>query len=502
MQEFSRAALLAPLAVSLLITRQLQAQMPAPTATPVATPVAATAPSAIKIGDYTVTGSLRVRPEYWDWFRTPGFDDSYLYGGALLRVGMGRSRSKLDEQYELAVPFLAGLPDNAIAPAPQGALGLGANYRAANGNGDGSIFPKQLFLRFKQLGSPANSLRVGRFEYIDGSEVTPKNATLAALKRDRINHRLIGNFGFSHVGRSFDGLQFVNNTPRGNFNLMAMRPTEGVFQLNGLGEVKDVDVVLGSYTKPMRNAEARLMGIYYRDGRQAPLSVKVDNRPGPVRTADREEIAISTLAGHYITALPAGSGTVDLLAWGALQTGSWGTLDHKATAVALEGGYQFANMKLKPWLRAGYYRGSGDGNPVDGEHETFFSILPTPRIYARTPFYNAMNNEDLFASLILRPSPKLNVRADVHRLNLSSAGDLWYAGGGAFQDNSFGYAGRPSGGSKSLATLYDISFDYNLSPQTAIGLYLGHAAGGSVIRNIYPNGQKLNFAFVEVTQKF
>jgi hypothetical protein len=116
------------------------------------------------------------------------------------------------------------LPDNAIAPAPQGALGLGANYRAANGNQDGSIFPKQLFLRFKQLGSPANSLRVGRFEYIDGSEVVPKNATLAALKRDRINHRLIGNFGFSHVGRSFDGLQFVNNTPRGNFNLMAMRP--------------------------------------------------------------------------------------------------------------------------------------------------------------------------------------------------------------------------------------------------------------------------------------
>jgi hypothetical protein len=87
MQEFSRAALLAPLAVSLLITSQLHAQTPAPTATPGATPAATTAPSSTKIGDYTVTGSLRVRPEYWDWFQTPGFDDSYLYGGALLRVG-------------------------------------------------------------------------------------------------------------------------------------------------------------------------------------------------------------------------------------------------------------------------------------------------------------------------------------------------------------------------------------------------------------------------------
>jgi hypothetical protein len=453
------------------------------------------------IGPYTFSGSLRVRGENWNWFDTPGFDDHYTFGGALLRFGVSRSQPKLDQQLELAVPALIGLPDNAAAPAPRGQLGLGAAYYAANGGQDASIFPKQAFLRFKKLGGDGNSLRVGRFEYWDGSEVAPKNPTLAALKRDRINQRLLGNFGFTHVGRSFDGVQFMRNTPNANINLMAMRPTEGVFQLNGLGEVNGVDVLNAAYTKPMKNAEARLFAIYYRDDRPAAQSLKVDNRPALIRATDDEKIGVTTIGAHYISNLKTTSGDFDLLAWGALQRGDWGNLKQRANAFALEAGYQPKSMKWKPWLRAGYFRSSGDDDNTDNTHGTFFTLLTTPRIYVRTPFYNQMNNEDLFAELILHPSKKLAVRADVHRLRLSNANDLFYAGGGAFQDNSFGYAGRPSGGDKNLATLFDISLDYNLSPQSSLGLYLSHTRGGSVIRNIY-NGDTLNYAYLEWTQKF
>lgn len=472
-----------------------------PSSAPVTQPAKPVTPTPITVGGYTVSGSVRLRSETWDWFETPGFDDSYTFGAALARIGIARSQPKLDQHLELAIPALAGLPDNAIAPPPRGQLGFGGNYRAANRGQDGSLFPKQLFLRFKGLGAPANSLRVGRFEFWDGGEVAPKDTTLAALKRDRINHRLIGNFGFSHVGRSFDGAQFVINKPNGNLNLMAMRPTEGVFQLNGLGEVKDVEVLYGAYTRPMKKAEARAFAIHYRDDRQAPLSVKVDNRPAPIRTADTGDIGVTTFGGHYINTFNAGSGAGDLLAWGALQTGDWGSLDHRAAAIALEAGYQPDSPKLKPWLRAGYFRSSGDGNPGDNKHGTFFSILPTPRVYARTPFYNQMNNEDLFVMGILRPTPKLTLRADAHKLRLTQSADLWYAGGGAFQDNSFGYAGRPSGGSRNLTTLLDLSVDYTISPQSSVGFYVGRADGGRVIQNIYA-GDKLTFAYLELTHKF
>jgi len=49
-----------------------------------------------------------------------------------------------------------------------------------------------------------------------------------------------------------------------------------------------------------------------------------------------------------------------------------------AGMVDLEGGYQPKILPaLKPWLRGGYYYGSGDGNPNDNRHGTFFQILPT-----------------------------------------------------------------------------------------------------------------------------
>lgn len=50
-----------------------------------------------------------------------------------------------------------------------------------------NIFPNQAFVRFKHLGgSEGGSLQIGRFEFLDGSEVMPSDPTLAALKRDRI----------------------------------------------------------------------------------------------------------------------------------------------------------------------------------------------------------------------------------------------------------------------------------------------------------------------------
>jgi len=41
-------------------------------------------------------------------------------------------------------------------------------------------------------------------------------------------------------------------------------------------------------------------------------------------------------------------------------------------------------------------------------------VLPTPRIYARTPFYNRMNNEGAFAQLRLKLHIKVGLRADLH----------------------------------------------------------------------------------------
>ncbi len=489
------------LTVNILLTIAVNAQSgQTTTPTPKPRPTPASAP--IKIGSVTLSGSLRLRFESLDWFESSAAENAYNFGAATLRLALGQQKDKFDWQVEGAFPVLLGLPGNAIAPAPQGQLGMGATYFAANGRQDGAAFIKQGFIRFKGLaGDKGSSLRLGRFEFNDGTETAPADASLATIKRDHIAQRLIGTFGFTHVGRSFDGVQFVRNSKTGNFTLLGARPTEGVFQLRGWKEL-DVDFYYGAFTKPIktRTAESdlRVFVLHYHDGRRV---LKTDNRSAVLRAADFEKIRLTTVGGHYIGVAAAGAGKVDVLLWGAGQFGDWGKLGHRAGAVAAEAGYQFGG-KIQPWVRAGYFRSTGDGDPHDGRHATFFQALPTPRIYARFPFYNLMNNEDAFAQLRLKPHPRLALRTDVHHLRLSSTSDQWYLGGGAFQGPTFGYTGRPSNGRKTLGTLVDLSADYTLTPTTTVTFYLAGVGGGGVAESIYPIGSNARFLYLELTRRF
>ena len=196
---------------------------------------------------------------------------------------------------------------------------------------------------------------------------------------------------------------------------------------------------------------------------------------------------------------PIPGGALDLLLWGGFQVGDWGALDHRAWAGAAEIGFQPTGMaKLRPWIRAGVFEGSGDDDPTDGTHGTFFPVLPTPRVYARFPFFNLMNLEDLFASLILRPGSRVTLRADARALGLSEPADLWYAGGGAYDKETFGFGGRPTGGAEELATLLDLSAEMRFTPRVTVTAYIAHADGGNVIERIYPQGSTARLGYLEI----
>ena len=466
--------------------------------------VRAQSTSAAHVGSVTISGSLRTRVESWDWFGDSPAGE-YTYPASLFRVRLAQPLKTVDWQIELAVPVLLGLPDDAVAPGAQGALGLGANYFAANDNQTdvARLFVKQAVVRFKQIaGVKGQSLRIGRFEFVDGTETVPKEATLAALKRDRIAHRLIGTFAFSHVGRSVDGAQYGLDRGAWNVTAIVARPTQGVFDADGWPDL-DVNVFYGAVTRHIgsdaRAGEWRLFGIGYGDYRRGDV-VKVDNRPLPARRADTERIDIATVGGHYLQTWPVGQGTFDVLLWGAAQAGSWGTQSHRAAAYAMEAGWQPA-VKFEPWFRGGWNFGSGDGDPADDRHATFFQLMPTPRVYARLPFFNMMNTSDAFAEIVLHPSKKATLRGDVHSIHLTTARDLWYQGGGAYQASTFGYAGRPSNGRTSLSTLADVSADVVMSSSVTVSAYFGQAAGQPVTDAIYGGGA-CRFGYLEFILRF
>jgi hypothetical protein len=305
------------------------------------------------------------------------------------------------------------------------------------------------------------------------------------------------------VGRSFDGAQYVLNGKKLNFTLAGAMPTRGAFQVDGWGELHvgfGYASLNGSVNRKNNSGDWRMFAMYYQDWRHI---VKTDNRPAAIRNLDLENIRIGSFGGHYIHAAETAHGTFDLLLWGVLQTGRWGTQDHGAMAGDVEAGWQpmFA-PRLKPWIRGGYHRGSGDDNPLDQKHGTFFEVLPTPRPYARFPFFNLMNVQDAFGGLTLRPHKSWTIRTDYHVLSLSDRQDQWLLGGGAFQPWTFGYIGRPSGGAQSLANLWDISADWNINAHYAVAGYYGHAPSKSVVRNVYPGSTSGSFGYIEFTYKF
>jgi len=457
----------------------------------------------------TFTLSDRVRGEFVDWFRAqPGTAEEgahqYNFFANQLRFGVRLNFPHVVFYAEGQDTRLVNLPGDASLAAPQGNLGPGAIYYANTHDRDqGETFLKQGYLTFSGIpGASGLALTVGRFEYSDGLETVPGDAALAWLKKARISERLVGPFGYTHVTRSFDGGRVVYDQPRWNITAIATRPTMGGFEVSAN---RELDITLAGIAATLKEQpdlppiDVRAFYLYYQDNRDDAL--KVDNRPRDVRLADDSDIRVHTVGAHALMVADAGPGRIDGLFWLAGQVGEWGSLSHGAWAMALEGGYQLPKVFSAPWLRVGWNRSSGDGDPTDGDHDTFFQIIPTARIYAQTPFYNLMNSSDCFAQLILKPHQRVTVRTDYHWLRLGNDHDLWYAGGGATNDDIFGYSGIPSGSESELAQFVEISLTISILKQLTAYLYYGHPFGQEVVRNTFASGSA-NYGYMELTYRY
>ena len=469
----------------------------------VATPAPSTSPSATTHA-HRLSFNLynRTRTNVYDWYAAPNYTTTYPFVEQLLRISIAQRLKHIDWLAELASADVFDVPTTAISSLPsQATLGLGGNYYSASPNTlPAAASFKQGFLRYDGAAKDTN-LRIGRFEFFDGLETTPKDPTLAWLQTNRIAQRLIGNFSFSNGQRSFDGLDGHYGKGSWDITAMAARTTQGVFNMNANPEL-NVDLQYLAFSKYdfSNHFLWRVFAIDYHDGRTG--LTKTDNRPLAVRQADHKNIRIGTYGADFLTTLPAGPGQLDLVFWGVLQNGNWGALSQHSGAFATEAGYRFISVRTKPWLRGGIFRGTGDNNNTDTIHNTFFQILPTARAYARFPFYDLMDSRDEVAQVIDNPTRHLELRSDLHFLQLTSSNDLWYQGGGAYDNLAFGFAGRPSGGHSSLATVADISSDYQLSTNLALNLYYAHSYGKSVIAADYPAGHSANFGYLELVYKW
>ncbi|HZR79897.1 MAG TPA: alginate export family protein [Candidatus Binatia bacterium] len=442
----------------------------------------------------------RVRGEFVDWFNPkPGNPQPiyrYNFFANKFQLGVRIKRDPVEAFAQLQHSLLDDLPGAAQGPG-------GLYFANTHDTFQEQAFLRQGWARLKGASfAPGLALLGGRFLYRDGTEVVPKDRALAWIVNTRVAERLIGPFDYTNIGRSFDGGTAAWDDDLWNAAAFYLRPDTGGYEINAGHAIAQINVAGASASlKPSEafpGSLARLFAIYYADSRNV---VWVDNRPLEDRKADHDSSLIWTLGTDFMHVEPIGPGQADVLLWGLGQFGHWQSLDHRAWAFAAEGGYQLPDVPWQPWMRVGFDMGSGDDDPNDGLHTTFFQILPTARIYAQFPFYNMMDNQDAFAQILLWPAKEWHVRSDVHVLRVSDEQDLLYSGGGANKGDAFGFSGLPANGNRDVGVLLDLAVSWKPRDFFTLYAYYGHVFGDGVISANY-EGKSANYGYLEGTISF
>jgi hypothetical protein len=471
--------------------------------------------AAAGIGPFAVDGPVgsrfqleiteRLRGELVDWFEPspaadPPPDARYGFFAHRFQAGVRITRKPFEAFFQYQQTVLAGIPRDGLGP---GGVYFANTHQETQ---FGQWLRQGWIAGTHSVGDVAFKLTVGRQLYRDGGETIARDPTLDWLKRNRIAERLIGPFDYTHVGRSFDGVVVAADHPAVNVTGMALRPTSGGYEIDAGRDISGIDLAgLSATLKPgviTDRTEGRLFWLYYADDRPGDGDVVVlDNRPLPQRLADHSELLLQTIGADAMHVEPIGPGRLDLLVWTLGQVGDWQSLRQRSWGVAAEVGYQMPDWWGRPWVRTGVFHGTGDDDPDDRTHGTLFQLIPTARIYAQTPFYNLMNDQDVFVQLLLQPLPSLKLRTDWHWLEAPDGEDLVYSGGGATKDTFFGYAGIPAAGEHDLAHVVDLSASWAATANVTLGAYYGHVFGGDVIGATFA-GRGTDYGYLEVNLAF
>ena len=192
---------------------------------------------------------------------------------------------------------------------------------------------------------------LGRFEYRDGLETEPADATLAFVKRSRIAERLVGPFEFSHVTRTSTARARVR-PGRVERDGHRRRPTHGGFEVSANAR----STTSGSRAGADAEAPPDRPPIVRASSTSTMRPSATSRSPNTTLTRVGRFTAVPdfntgasshTIGAHAMTAFDAGPGIVDVLGWAAAQTGRWGSRDHAAWAYALEAGYQLPECRRR-----------------------------------------------------------------------------------------------------------------------------------------------------------
>ena len=301
--------------------------------------------------------------------------------------------------------------------------------------------------------------------------------------------RLIGPLDWANVRRTFDGGKLTWDVPKVNtLDLLWVHP---VIIENEEPNVADGDAVLvGAYdtlSLPKlfgkdAGTKLELYGVY----------LDRDNAAFPAEGAGEEQRM--TLGVRLSGAPKPFDFDVEL----DYQFGSYGDGDISAWAAALEGGYTFAAVPLKPRPFLGFDSASGDDDAGDGDLGTFNQLYPTGHPHlgyvdavGRQNVLDARGGVELTLRQDARYMKKVTLRAEHHFFWRQSTEDALYNAGGAVL--------RPDNGSDEsyVGAETDLLLNWQLERHWSAYFGYSHFFPGDFVQDTGPAGD-IDFVYAAV----
>lgn len=411
------------------------------------------------------------RAEAWSFFepRDGGGTPAYAFVGNRATLGVCVAGARIDLHGAFQYAQLIGLPAGAWGPGP---LGPGALFfDAARAPQAYQLYFHAMSARVRQI-VPGLAIEAGRMEY-ESDEGTGEAG------------RLIGGAGWTIFGRASDGVRADYERPGWSAHAAFLMPTQGAFEESANPTITRVQLTAASWAA----RGVRIFAHRYRDTRL--VAERPDNTG---RREDRVDIDVQTFG-----ALLSGSvGRLDAHLWGAVQRGDWYGDAHRGFSIVAEARYGWPAARGRPSVSAGFVHASGDSDPRDAAHGTFFPMVPTTRPDLFGATYAQMNLRDLHAGIELQPWAGLSLAASVRHLSLASHLDRWYSGTGATasRGGGFGYSARPSALSTDLGTALQLSARAGIGRYWTVGASAGVVKGGDVVQRQFA-GDRLTVLVIE-----
>ena len=379
----------------------------------------------------TVSGDMRVRPEYRNASNFGNSKDNRFFTQQLIRLGFN---------YDLS-------PDVVFFMQFQVSNNFGT--QAPNGTNVDPFF-RQGFMLVRNFLVPNLTLKAGRQLVVWG------------------NHRIFGHFDWNNVGFAFDGITLRYNHAKFPVELGWLVVREGncaasgggcgrattttgvpTAAANGGATAGDANILF--VRVPMKISGIAIEPAYiYEEGGLGAGTTGANFGGGQhgnqsrstigARIAAKKGILDATFEGYYQF------GTV-----GA--AGAASTTDIDAYAIHVDGGVTLP-VPMQPRIGAEFNYGSGDDSATDGDAGTFSQLFPTNHIHFGYMDLMSWQNMLTFGgNLQLRPTKNSHFEIAGHYMRLAEENDNWYTA-----NQSVFFATTAGNNEKSLGGEIDIVY--------------------------------------------